>query len=185
VLVERLASNWWALGLRGILAIVFGLLAFAWPAITADVLVAFFGAYALVDGVFALIAALRSGHLGPRWWSLVAEGVVGIAIALVAFFLPAVATLWIVWVIALWAIVTGLLKIATAFRLRAEIENEWSMGLSGLGSVVFGLLLAAWPGAGIVAVIWLIGAYAIMYGLLLLWLAFRLRAGVIGSPTPV
>jgi uncharacterized membrane protein HdeD (DUF308 family) len=184
-MVGRLASNWWAVALRGILAIIFGLLAFVWPAITADVLVAIFGAYALVDGVFALIAALRSSHLGPRWWSLVAEGVVGIAIALIAFFLPAVAALWLVWVIAVWAIATGLLKIAAALRLRAEIENEWSLGLSGLGSVVFGVLLAVWPGAGVLALVWLIGAYAIMFGLLLLWLSLRLRAGVVGSPAPV
>src|SRR4051812_39918318 len=177
-MVERLASNWWAVALRGVLAIVFGVLAFAWPGITADVLVAFFGAYALVDGVFALIAALRSSHLGPRWWSLVAEGVVGIGAAAIAFFLPAVAALWLVWVIALWAIVTGLLKIVAALRLRAEIENEWSLGLSGLGSVAFGILLAAWPTAGAVALVWLIGAYAVMFGLLQLWLSLRLRAGV-------
>jgi uncharacterized membrane protein HdeD (DUF308 family) len=184
-MVERLASNWWAVALRGVLAIVFGLLAFVWPGITADVLVAFFGAYALVDGVFALIAALRSSHLGARWWSLVVEGIVGIVVALIAFVFPAVATLWIVWVIALWAIVTGLLKIAAAVRLRAEIDNEWSLGLSGLGSVVFGVLLAVWPGAGVLALVWLIGAYAIMFGLLLLWLSLRLRAGVVGSPAPV
>jgi uncharacterized membrane protein HdeD (DUF308 family) len=184
-MVERLASNWWAVALRGVLAIVFGTLAIAWPAITADVLVAFFAAYALVDGLFALIAALRSSHLGPRWWSLVAEGVVGLGVGLIALFAPAVVALWLVWLIALWAIVTGLLKIAAAVRLRAEIDNEWSLGLSGLGSVVFGILLAIWPAAGIVAVVWLIGAYAIMYGLLLLWLSFRLRAGVVGSPAPV
>ena len=184
-MVGRLASNWWAVALRGVLAIVFGLLAFAWPAITADVLLAFFGAYALVDGVLALIAALRSGHRGPRWWSLVVEGIVGIAMGLLAFFLPAVAALWLVWVIAVWAIVTGLLKIAAAFRLRAEIENEWSLGLSGLGSVVFGVLLAVWPGAGVLALVWLIGAYAIMFGLLLLWLSLRLRASVTSSPAPV
>jgi uncharacterized membrane protein HdeD (DUF308 family) len=181
----RLISNWWAVGLRGLIAIVFGALAIAWPAITVDVLVAFFAAYALVDGVFALIAALRSGHAGPRWWSLVAEGVVGIAVGLIAFADSSVAALWIVWVIAVWAIATGLLKIATAIRLRAEIENEWSLGLSGLGSIVFGALLAIWPDAGALAVIWLIGAYAIMFGLLLIWLSLRLRAGVVGSPTPV
>ena len=184
-MVGRLASNWWAVALRGVLAIVFGVLAFAWPAITADILVAIFGAYALVDGVFALVAALRSSHLGPRWWSLVAEGVVGIAVGLIAFADSSVAALWIVWVIAVWAIATGLLKIATAIRLRAEIENEWSLGLSGLGSVVFGVLLAVWPSAGALALVWLIGAYAIMFGLLLIWLSLRLRAGVVGSPTPV
>ena len=182
---ERLASTWWAVGLRGVMAIVFGVLAFAWPGITADVLLLFFGAYALVDGVFALIAALRSSHLGPRTWSLLAEGVVGVAVAAVAFFAPAVAALWLVWVVALWAMVTGGLKILAALRLRAEIDNEWSLGLSGLGSVVFGLLLAVWPGAGLVAVVWLIGAYSVMFGLLLLWLAFRLRATVVGSPAPV
>src|SRR5919198_540910 len=96
-MVGRLASNWWAVGLRGLFAIIFGLLAFAWPAITADVLVAIFGAYALVDGVLALVAALRSSHLGPRWWSLVVEGIVGIAIALIAFFLPAGPALLLGW----------------------------------------------------------------------------------------
>src|SRR5438128_5438602 len=108
-MVERFASNWWATALRGMLAVVLGILAFAWPGITFDVLVAFFGAYALVDGVLALIVAFRSSHQGAHWWSLVVEGILGLVVAWIAFAMPALAALWIVWVIAVWAMATGLL----------------------------------------------------------------------------
>jgi uncharacterized membrane protein HdeD (DUF308 family) len=183
--MERLSANWGWVALRGLLAVVFGVLAFVWPGITVDVLVIFFGAYALVDGAFALVGAWRASHEGRRWWAFLFEGLVGIAAGLIALFATGLAALTILYVIAAWAIVTGLLEIAAAIRLREEINNEVSLALSGLASVIFGAILLIWPAAGILALVWLIGAYAIFFGLMLLWLAFKVRAVVPGSPAPV
>jgi uncharacterized membrane protein HdeD (DUF308 family) len=168
-----LAQNWWTLALRGLAAVIFGILAYIWPDITFTVLVLLFGAYALWDGVFALVGAFRTQ--GERRWMLVLEGLVGIAAGLVTFFLPGAATLAILTIIAAWAIITGILEIIAAVRLREEIEGEWFLLLSGLLSVLFGIALAIWPAAGLVAVTWMIGAYAIIFGILLIGLGFRLR----------
>jgi uncharacterized membrane protein HdeD (DUF308 family) len=172
-MVTALANNWWTLVLRGIAAIIFGILAYLWPGITFTVLVLFFGAYALWDGVFALIGAFRTE--GERRWSLVLEGVVGIAAGLVTFFWTGAASLALLLVIGAWAIVTGIFEIVSAIRLREEIEGEWLLLISGVLSVLFGIALAIWPAAGLVAVTWMIGAYAIVFGFLLTMLGFRLR----------
>lgn len=168
-----LAQNWWTLALRGLAAVIFGILAYIWPDVTFTVLVLLFGAYALWDGVFALIGAFRTQ--GERRWMLVLEGLVGIAAGLVTFFWPGAATLAILTIIAAWAIITGIFEIIAAIRLREEIEGEWFLLLSGLLSVLFGIALAIWPAAGLVAVTWMIGAYAIIFGILLIGLGFRLR----------
>ncbi len=168
-----LAQNWWTLALRGLAAVIFGILAYIWPDITFTVLVLLFGAYALWDGVFALIGAFRTQS--ERRWMLVLEGLVGIAAGLVTFFWPGAATLAILTIIAAWAIITGIFEIIAAIRLREEIEGEWFLLLSGLLSVLFGIALAIWPAAGLVAVTWMIGAYAIIFGILLIGLGFRLR----------
>lgn len=154
-------------------AVIFGILAYVWPDITFTVLVLFFGAYALWDGVFALIGAFRTA--GEGRWMLVLEGLVGIAAGLVTFIWPGAATLAILTIIAAWAIVTGIFEIITAIRLREEIKGEWLMLFSGLLSVLFGIALAIWPAAGLVAVTWMIGAYAIIFGILLISLGVRLR----------
>ena len=172
-MVTTLANNWWTLVLRGIAAIIFGILAYLWPGITFTVLVLFFGAYALWDGVFALIGAVRTED--ERRWSLVLEGVVGIAAGLVTFFWTGAASLALLLVIGAWAIVTGIFEIVSAIRLREEIEGEWFLLISGLLSVLFGIALAIWPAAGLVAVTWMIGAYSILFGVLLTMLGFRLR----------
>jgi uncharacterized membrane protein HdeD (DUF308 family) len=137
------------------------------------VLVLFFGAYALWDGVFALIGAFRTE--GERRWSLVLEGVVGIAAGLVTFFWTGAASLALLLVIGAWAIVTGIFEIVSAIRLREEIEGEWLLLISGVLSVLFGIALAIWPAAGLVAVTWMVGAYAMVFGFLLTILGFRLR----------
>ena len=178
-----LAHNWWTLVLRGLAAIIFGILAYVWPGITFTVLVLFFGAYALWDGIFALIAAFRAQ--GERRWALVLEGLVGVAAGLVTFFWTGAATLALLVIIAAWAIVTGVFEIIAAIRLREEIEGEWLLLVSGLLSVLFGIALAVWPAAGLVAVTWLIGAYAILYGILLIMLGFRLRTWVKHSLAPI
>jgi uncharacterized membrane protein HdeD (DUF308 family) len=174
-MVTQLARNWWVVALRGVLGILFGLMAFLWPGITLAVLVIFFGAYALVDGVFLVVAALHAAGEHERWWVLLLQGLAGIAAGLVTFFWPGITAVALLIVIAAWAIVTGILEIAAAIRLRKEIEGEWLLGLSGFCSLVLGLLLIAWPAAGALAFVWLIGGYAIVTGILLIVVAFRLR----------
>ena len=172
---DVLARHWWAVALRGAAAIIFGILAFAMPGVTLAVLVLLFGAYALVDGVFNIIAAV-SGRGGERsWWWLLIEGLVSVAAGLVAFFMPRLTALTLVYVIAAWAIITGVLEIAAAIRLRKTISNEWWLVLSGVLSIVFGGVITAFPGAGALALVFWIGAYALVFGVMLLALAFRLR----------
>ena len=174
MLVEALARYWWVVVLRGVLAIALGVLAFVWPVVTLTSLVIVFGAYALVDGVFALLSAVRGGGAEP-WWLLVLEGGVGIGIGVLTLVAPGITALALLFYIAIWAIATGVLEIAAALALRKEIEGEWLLVLGGLVSVAFGALLIARPGAGALAVLWLIGGYAIAFGALLVLLGFKLR----------
>jgi uncharacterized membrane protein HdeD (DUF308 family) len=174
-MLTQLAHNWWAVALRGVLAILFGLIALVWPGLTLEVLVLFFGAYALVDGVFAIVTAFtkRAGH--DRWWVLLLEGLVGIAAGIIIWVLPGLATLVLLYVIAFWAIVTGIIEIVAAIRLRREVQGEWLLVLSGIASVVFGALLLFFPAAGGLTIAWLIGIYAILFGAMFLGLSWRLR----------
>jgi uncharacterized membrane protein HdeD (DUF308 family) len=175
--LRTLGRNWWALALRGVAAILLGILAFAWPGITLFVLVLFFGASMLVDGIFAIVAAVRAAGEEDRWWLLLIEGILGVLAGLVAFFWPGLTALALLYFIAAWAIVTGIMEIVAAVRLRQEIEGEWALGLSGLLSVIFGVLLVVLPApAGLLSLVWLIGAYAVATGVLLLILAFRVRS---------
>jgi uncharacterized membrane protein HdeD (DUF308 family) len=172
-LLKSLAENWWLLLLRGIAAIAFGVLAFLWPGITLLTLILFWGAYAVVDGIFSLWSAI-SGKGGSRWW-LALVGICGIVAGVLAFALPGVTALVLLMFIAGWAIATGILQVWGAIRLRKEIEGEWLLILSGLLSIAFGLVLIAWPGPGVLAVIWLIGSFAILEGCIYAALAFRLK----------
>ena len=171
-----LAGNWWALALRGLLGIALGVLMFTRPAATFAALVLVFGAYALVDGVLGVIAALRGARGDRSWWALLLAGLAGIVIGLVALVLPALATLVLLYVIALWAVLTGALEITAAVRLREQIRDEWLLGLSGGLAIAFGVLIVIAPSAGALAVILLVGAYALLSGLVLLALGLRLRA---------
>ena len=178
LILHSLAKNWWALLLRGLASIVFGVLAFAWPGITILSLVLLYGAYAFIDGVFALYAAISGiGGASSRWW-LAIVGVAGVLAGLYAFFLPGSAALILLTLIAAWAIVSGVFEIVGAIRLRKEIDNEWMLILHGLLTVLFGVVLFAMPAAGAVAMIWVIGAYAIAAGVILSALAFKLKAHV-------
>jgi uncharacterized membrane protein HdeD (DUF308 family) len=170
-----LARNWWALALRGLAAILFGIAALVVPHIALVVLIALFGAYALVDGVFAIVSAVRAAERHMRWWPLLVEGLAGIVLGALTFVWPGVTALVLLYFIASWALVTGVFEILAAIRLRQEITGEWLLGLTGVLSVVFGLLLITFPGAGALTVVWLIGIYALVFGVLLVGLALRLR----------
>ena len=172
---SALARMWWAVTLRGALAIVFGILAFLWPELFWFAVVIMFAAYALADGVLSLIAAVRGDRAaGPRW-ALALGGVVSIAAGGLAIAWPEITEFVLLCVIAGWAIATGVLSIAAAIRLRREIRGEWVLALAGVLSIVLGVGLVLLPGPGLVAIAWWVGANAIVFGALLLALGFRLR----------
>jgi len=174
--LRELAENWWLLLLRGIAAIAFGLLAFLWPDLTLLTLVFMWGLYAIADGILALWAAIASkgGEIAPRWW-LAVVGIAGILAGALAFVWPGMTALVLLMFIASWAIVIGVLQIWGAIRLRKEIEGEWLLALSGALSVAFGVIMFAQPGAGALAVVWLIGWFAILAGCVYIALAVQLK----------
>ncbi len=174
-MTDTLARNWWAIGLRGLCALLFGLAIFVWPEISLFALVLMFGVYTLLDGVCTMVATVREDKREKRWWLFLLQGIAGIIVGIMAFIWPGITALVLLYIIAAWAIVTGIFEVVAAVQLRKEIEGEWLLGLSGIASVVFGTLLVAFPGAGALAVLWIIGAYSILFGILLMILAFRLR----------
>ena len=156
-------------------AILFGIGAFLWPGITLSVLVLMFGAYALVDGIFAIIAGFSARGEQERWWMMILVGISGIITGILTFMWPGITALVLLYFIAVWAMLSGIFEIAAAVRLRKEIEGEWLLILAGISSVIFGALLVVMPGAGALAGSWTIGSYALLFGILLLVLALRLR----------
>jgi uncharacterized membrane protein HdeD (DUF308 family) len=171
-----LAKNWWSLAIRGLVALIVGAIAFVWPGITLAALVILFGAYALIDGVVSLIGAWRASRAHERWGVLVLEGIAGIVASVIAILWPGITAYALVVVIAAWALVTGAFEIAAAVRLRKHISGEWLLALSGVVSILFGLLMIAFPLAGALAIAYMVGIYAFVFGLLLVALGFRLRS---------
>lgn len=172
--LHALAKNWWLLLLRGIAGIIFGVLAFIWPGITLLTLVIFYGAYALMDGIFSILAAIRGGEAQSRWW-LILIGILGIAAGLLTFFWPGITAFVLAMFIGAWSLIHGIFEIFGAIKIRKEIDNEWWLILSGALSVIFGLVMLIAPGAGALALVWVIGAYSIIFGGLLVGFAFRLK----------
>lgn len=170
-----LARHWWAVALRGAIAILFGLAVLAFPGISLLGLIVLFGVFVLVGGIFALIS-LRNRHVDEPSWLLLFEGITGIVIGIATFVWPGITGVVLLYFIASWAVVSGIFEIIAAIGLRRQIENEWLLILAGIASLIFGILLAIWPAAGALAILWLIGGYAIFFGLLLLILGFRLRS---------
>ena len=168
--------NWWLLLLRGLAAIAFGVIAFFWPGITLVALTYLWGAYAVADGIIAIGAAFSAsgGDAGPRWW-LGLSGVVSILAGIAAFAYTGMTTLVLLMVIAIWAIIIGIVQIWGAIELRKILDDVWLLGLTGALSIAFGVILIAKPGAGAVALVWTIGWFAIVFGGLYIALAFRLR----------
>jgi uncharacterized membrane protein HdeD (DUF308 family) len=175
MMIETLKRHWWVPVLRGIAAIVFGIIAFAYPGLTVATLVLFFGAWILIDGIFRVMGAI--GHHGsdPDWgWHLVI-GILGIIVGLLTFHAPQVTALALVIYIAAWALMIGATEIAFAIKLRREIKGEWFLILMGLASIVFAIMLLWNPIPGALALVWLIGSYAIIFGIFGLFFGFRLR----------
>ena len=175
-LADILSRNWWVLLLRGICAVLFGILMFANPGISLATLTTLFGAYALADGVLGAWTALFDRDTQSNWVWLLLEGLLGIAVGLLVMFNPAMTTLLLIFYIAIRATVTGLIEIFVAIRLRKEIDNEWALIFAGIVSVLLGSYLLARPGAGAVAMAWLIGIYAMLFGLLFIFLAFKVKS---------
>ena len=174
-MLRTLAQNWWAILLRGICAVLFGLAAFMWSGVTLAVLVLLYGAYALADGVLAVLWALVKRPSGAFPWGVFLAGLAGIAFGVMTFLWPGLTALALLYLIAGWAIVRGIFEIIAAVHLRREIENEWLLGLSGLLSFVLGIFMILAPGAGALAVLWWIGAFAIVVGVLTIMLGYRLK----------
>jgi uncharacterized membrane protein HdeD (DUF308 family) len=174
--VDVLARNWGWVALRGVAALLFGLLTLFNPVITLATLVLLFGAYVLVDGVFAVVSAVANRRGEPHWLSLLVSGVVGIALGILTFLWPQVTALILLYFVAAWAVIIGLSQIVAGIRLRKLITGEWLLILAGVLSLVFGLMLFVAPGAGALAIALWIGAYATVLGVVLIALALRLRS---------
>jgi uncharacterized membrane protein HdeD (DUF308 family) len=170
-----LVRNWWVLALRGAVAILVGILALAYPDLTLEAFVIIFGIYAIIDGVMALAAGMRAAERHERWATLIVEGVLDLVAGAVMLLWPGLSLVALVLFLGIWAVVTGVALLAAAMRLR-RLQGDWLLVFSGLASIVLGVILFLWPIAGIVALAWWFGIYAIVFGGLLVALAFRLRA---------
>jgi uncharacterized membrane protein HdeD (DUF308 family) len=171
-MLHLLARYWWALALRGLFAVLFGLLAFFMPGITLLTLVLLFGAYVLLDGIFDIVAAIRSPS---HHWALILEGIVGIIAGILTFTWPGITAMVLLYLVAFWAIFTGVLEIVAGIRLREVLTGEIWLILMGVLSLLFGLFILIFPSAGALALLFWIGAYALVFGFMLIVLAFRLR----------
>jgi uncharacterized membrane protein HdeD (DUF308 family) len=175
-MLEVVARNWWVFAVRGVAAILFGIGALLWPSLTLSILVALFGAYALVDGASLLIALVRGDPVARRnAWAVGLMGVVGVLVGVGTFLWPNITALTLLYIVAFWAIFLGVIQVFAASQLRREIDNELWLGLGGVLSVALGVLLVINPGAGLLSVTWIVGYFAILFGLSSLALAFRLR----------
>jgi uncharacterized membrane protein HdeD (DUF308 family) len=175
MLTNVLTRNWGWVALRGVVALLFGLLTLFNPAIALATLVLLFGAYAFADGIFMVVGGIANRRGEPRWVALLIGGLAGIAAGLVTFFWPGLTAAALLAVIAAWAILIGVAEIVAAVRLRKVMTGEWALGLAGLVAVVFGVLMLAYPAAGALAMVLWIGGYAVLAGVLLMALAFQLR----------
>jgi uncharacterized membrane protein HdeD (DUF308 family) len=169
------SGSWWALALRGGAALLLSIVAFTLPGATLAAIVLIFGVYAITDGLFTIVAAVRGLRRHERWGAMFAQGIAGVAAGLIAILWPAIGALALTYLVAGWALVTGALEIAAAMKLRKVVKGEWLLILSGLLSIVLAVLLALFPGVGMVVLAWWLGAYAFAYGVIGLALALRVR----------
>jgi uncharacterized membrane protein HdeD (DUF308 family) len=174
-----LVGNWWTFVLRGIVAVLFGLMTLFMPRMALLTLIFLFGFYAIADGVFNIAAAFSGrGPRGEPWWALLISGILGLIAGLIAFFWPGLTAMALLIIIAAWAIATGVMSIVAAVHLRKQIRGEWLLALTGVLAIIFGVLLVLFPRAGALTVVLWIGAFAFVYGILLIALGLRLRKWV-------
>ncbi len=184
-MLTQLTRNWQAIMLRGGLAILFGAIALVWPKATIGTLILFFGGYMFVDGVFTILAAVTNRNGQESWWVFLLEGLAGIAVGIITFLRPGLTAFALLYIIAYWAMLTGVLEVFAAIRLRKEIQGEWMLALSGGISFILGILLLLFPAAGVLTIVWMIGWYAILFGAMLLGLSWRLhQLGTFKKVTP-
>lgn len=174
-MLRALSESWWLFLVRGIIAVLFGLAAIVWPELTITTLVIVFGAYAVIDGVIAIIGGFQSRDGNDQWWVYVLIGLAGIIVGIWAMLFPGLTAIGLLYFIAAWLLITGVLQIIYAIRVRREISNEWLLVLSGVLSTILGIVFMIFPGSGAISLIWVIGFYAIFFGGMLVVLAFRLR----------
>lgn len=174
-LTQMLSRYWWVLAIRGVGAILFGIAAIIWPGLTLSVLVMFFGAFLLFDGVIGIVDSIRYRAAQSNWWLLLIEGLLGVVIGAITLIMPGVTAYLLLMFVAVWSILGGILRIGAAIRLRDHIQGEWYLAAGGILSILFGGLLIVLPQAGILSLAWLIGFWAIAFGVLFILLAFRLR----------
>ncbi len=172
-MLDSIVRNWWMIALRGFAAILFGLAAVFWDYMTLTTFVLLFGAFVLLDGVFAIASDVANDAGEHCWWMLL-EGITGVIVGVLTFVWPNLTELVLLYLIAAWAVVTGICEILAAIELRQEIENEWFLALGGVASLIFGISVALVSDAGALAITWMIGLYSIVFGVLLLLLGFRL-----------
>lgn len=175
-MLQTIARNWWMLLIRGIAAVLFGIAILIAPSIALTMLVLLWGAYAVVDGIFAVVMGIQGQPAYANRWLTILEGVVSIAAGVIAFIWPGITAMALLYVIAAWAVITGILEVIAAIQLRKEITGEFWLGLSGVLSVVFGVLLFVYPSAGILSILWLLAIYLIVFGGSMIFLSFRLRS---------
>lgn len=174
-ITSTLAKYWWTFVLRGILAILFGITAWVWPGLTLTTLLWLTGIWLVIDGIFAIIAAIVNRKVVDRLWPLILIGLAGVGFGIFIVAFPGFTLVWLIVTIGLYAIVSGIFGIFHAIKLRDEIDNEWSMGLFGLISIIFGIIMIAFPGAGAIALIWVIALYAIAIGVTAIIFGLRIR----------
>ena len=175
MLAKLMSGYWWVLLLRGVVASLFGITAYTWPGLTLATLITLFGAFALADGVFDVFHAFSGRDEDERWWVLLLEGLLGIAFGLIALQAPGITATVLILYIGFWAMSTGVLRIVLAVRLRKEVEGEWWMVLAGLVNIVFGLFMIMQPGAGALAVLWVVAIWSIVGGVFLVFLSFKVK----------
>jgi uncharacterized membrane protein HdeD (DUF308 family) len=171
-MLDVLTQKWWAVALRGILAIVFGIVALAFPGAMLVSLAVVFGAYALVNGVLAIVAAFGSRGRDAVWYVL--DGILGIAVGIATFFFPGITAQALVFLIGVWAILTGIFEVVAGFEL--PVKRDWLLVIAGIASIIFGVLVFAYPASGALAIVWLIGIYALAFGVTMLVFGIRLRS---------
>ena len=174
--VQAVRSHWWLLLLRGILAIIFGIIALAAPGIALLAFIYVFAAYAILDGITAIVVSFRERSFFRGWWVLLIEGIAGIIFGILAFAWPGATALILLYLVAFWALVTGIMEIGSAFIVPRSARQRWGLGLAGLLSIIFGIILIVSPGSGLLAILWLVGIFAIVFGVSLIIYAFQIRS---------